>query len=47
MPTVNGKYLKDENSNIISPIVSADTIYDTFGNPMGGVLFRLGQYYHM
>lgn len=36
MSTVNGKYLKDENSNIISPIVSTDTIYDTLGNPMGG-----------
>lgn len=42
MPTVNGKYLKDENSNIISPIVSADTIYDTLGNPMGGGIVPIG-----
>lgn len=48
MSTVNGKYLKDENSNIISPIVSTDTIYDTSGNPMGGgVLYQLVRYYHM
>ena len=47
MSTVNGKYLKDENSNIISPIVSTDTIYDTSGNTMGGVLYQLVRYYHM
>ena len=46
MSTVNGKYLKDENSNIINPIVSTDTIYDTLGNPME-VLYQLVRYYHM
>jgi hypothetical protein len=27
MSQINGKYLKDENGNIISPITSADSIF--------------------
>lgn len=26
MSTVNGKYIKDENGNIFSPIVSSDSV---------------------
>lgn len=47
MSTVKGKYLKDESNNVISPITSTETIYDTSGNPMGGVLYQLVRYYHM
>ena len=42
MSTVKGKYLKDESNNVISPIVSTDTIYDTLGNPMGGGIVPIG-----
>lgn len=31
---VNGKYIKDENGNIISPIVSDKTTYDYSNNPL-------------
>lgn len=30
--SVQQKYLKDENGNIFSPIVSTDSIYDFDGN---------------
>lgn len=38
---VNGKYLKDENGNIISPIVSASTIYDIYGTNLQSILYRI------
>lgn len=31
---VNGKYLKDESGNIISPITSAKTVFDSEGNSL-------------
>lgn len=31
MSTAKQKYLKDENGNIISPITSVDSIYDSQG----------------
>ena len=31
MSKVNQKYLKDENNEIFSPIVSVDSIYDSSG----------------
>lgn len=31
---VNGKYLKDESGNIISPITSAKTVFDNEGNSL-------------
>lgn len=46
MSTVNGKYLNDENSNIISPIVSTNTVYDSTGTSIGGVSYLLGRYYN-
>lgn len=42
MSTVKGKYLKDESNNVISPITSTETIYDTSGNPMGGGIVPIG-----
>lgn len=32
---VNGKYLKDENGQIISPITSAKTVFDSNRIPLG------------
>lgn len=42
---VNGKYLKDENNTIFSPITSMDSIYDSSSNDLisclkGTVLFE-------
>lgn len=31
MSSVNGKYLKDESGNTISPITSVDTVFDSDG----------------
>lgn len=31
--SIKQKYLKDENGEVFSPIVSADSIYDSDGNP--------------
>lgn len=42
MTTVQGKYLKDETNNTISPIVNINTIYDNNGNPMGGGIVPVG-----
>ena len=38
---VNRKYLKDENGNIISPIVSASTIYDVYHDNLQNILHRI------
>ena len=44
---VKQKYLKDENGQVISPVVSTDTVYDASGNTLGGVLFQLVEYFLM
>lgn len=41
------KYLKDENGQVISPVVSTDTVYDASGNTLGGELYQLVQFYLM
>ena len=30
------KYLKDESGQVISPVVSTETVYDASGNTLGG-----------
>ena len=33
---VKSKYLKDESGQVISPVVSTQTVYDASGNTLGG-----------
>lgn len=33
---VKSKYLKDETGEVISPVVSTQTVYDASGNTLGG-----------
>lgn len=45
---VKSKYLKDETGEVISPVVSTQTVYDASGNTLGGgVLYLLEQYFLM
>lgn len=44
---VKSKYLKDESGQVISPVVSTETVYDASGNTLGGVLFQLAEYFLM
>lgn len=44
---VKSKYLKDEQGQVISPVVSTETVYDASGNTLGGVLFQLVEYFLM
>lgn len=41
------KYLKDESGQVISPVVSTQTVYDASGNTLGGELFQLVEYFLM
>lgn len=45
---VKSKYLKDESGQVISPVVSTQTVYDASGNTLGGgELFQLVEYFLM
>lgn len=44
---VKSKYLKDETGEVISPVVSTQTVYDASGNTLGEVLYLLEQYFLM
>lgn len=44
---VKSKYLKDESGQVISPVVSTQTVYDASGNTLEGVLYLLEQYFLM
>lgn len=39
---VNAVYLKDSNDNIVSPVVSTNSIFDTNGNNLNNILATLG-----
>lgn len=41
MNNIRGKYIKDENSNIISPITSSSTVFDSNGKNLDT---KLGEY---
>lgn len=36
------KYLKDESGQVISPVVSTETVYDASGNTLGGGIIPIG-----
>lgn len=42
---VQGKYLKDETGNIISPIVNLKTIYNDSGINLLDLIYPVGSYY--
>lgn len=44
---VKSKYLKDESGQVISPVVSTQTVYDASGNTLEGELFQLVEYFLM
>lgn len=39
---VKSKYLKDESGQVISPVVSTQTVYDASGNTLGGGIIPIG-----
>lgn len=39
---VKSKYLKDETGEVISPVVSTQTVYDASGNTLGGGIIPIG-----
>lgn len=39
---VKSKYLKDESGQVISPVVSTQTVYDASGNTLGGGIVPIG-----
>ena len=39
---VKSKYLKDETGEVISPVVSTQTVYDASGNTLGGGIVPIG-----
>lgn len=42
---VQGKYLKDENGNIISPIVNVKTVFNDNGMNLLNLFYPIGSYY--
>ena len=44
---VNAVYLKDSNDNIVSPVVSTNSIFDTNGNNLNNILATFQAEYGM